>query len=184
MKNDEYKDLRRALAEGKTIQLNGTAINGGYGETWNDCSEENLFIYDISAYRVKPEKTQINYHGFKEGDLVTNKDFCEYTPFEIRSCDFTGVSAKKNQHWWDGVKSWKPEIGKPFWGKRFLGYETMYKYRVELFIIKKIHKDGTLTLISPLDKNVYSYLIEQTDVEEFYKNCKPFIGELPTGVEL
>lgn len=184
MKNDKYKELRRALAEGKTIQLNGTAINGGYGETWNDCSEENLFIYDISAYRVKPEKTQINYHGFKEGDLVTNKDFCEYTPFEIRSCDFTGVSAKKNQHWRDEVKSWKPEIGKPFWGKRFLGYETMYKYRVELFIIKKIHKDGTLTIISPLDKNVYSYWIEQTDVEEFYKNCKPFIGELPTGVEL
>ena len=183
MINDKYKELRRALAEGKIIQLNGTAINGGYGETWNDCSEENLFIYDISAYRVKPEKTQINYHGFKEGDLVTNKDFCEYTPFEIRSCDFRGVSAK-NQHWWDGVESWKPEIGKPFWGKRFLGYETMYKYRVELFIIKKIHKDGTLTLISPLDKNVYSYWIEPIDVEEFYKNCKPFIGELPTGVEL
>lgn len=38
MKNDKYKELRRALAEGKTIQLNGTAINGGYGETWNDCS--------------------------------------------------------------------------------------------------------------------------------------------------
>ena len=52
----KYKALREALSIGKTIQLNGTAVNGGYGETWNDCSEENLFIYDVSAYRIKPER--------------------------------------------------------------------------------------------------------------------------------
>lgn len=110
MKNDKYKELRRALAEGKTIQLNGTAINGGYGETWNDCSEENLFIYDISAYRVKPEKTQINYHGFKEGDLVTNKDFCEYEPFKLSTKHFKGVTAR-NQAWFNSLELWKPKIG-------------------------------------------------------------------------
>ena len=109
MKNDKYKDLRRALAKGKTIQLNGTAINGGYGETWNDCSEENLFIYDISAYRVKPEKTQINYHGFKENDLVVNKDFCEYKPFKLSNKHFKGVTAK-NQTWFDSLAHSKMKL--------------------------------------------------------------------------
>ena len=109
MKNDEYKELRRALAEGKTIQLNGTAINGGYGETWNDCSEENLFIYDISAYRVKPEKTQINYHGFKENDLVVNKDFCEYEPFKLSTKHFKGVTAR-NQAWFNSLEHSKKKL--------------------------------------------------------------------------
>ena len=109
MKNDKYKELRRALAEGKTIQLNGTAINGGYGETWNDCSEENLFIYDISAYRVKPEKTQINYHGFKEGDLVTNKDFCEYKPFKLSNKHLKSVTAR-NQTWFNSLEHSKMKL--------------------------------------------------------------------------
>lgn len=109
MKNDKYKDLRRALAEGKTIQLNGTAINGGYGETWNDCSEENLFIYDISAYRVKPEKTQINYHGFKENDLVVNKDFCEYEQFKLSNEHFKGVTAR-NQALFDSLEHSKMKL--------------------------------------------------------------------------
>ena len=109
MKNDKYKELRRALSEGKTIQLNGTAINGGYGETWNDCSEENLFIYDISAYRVKPEKTQINYHGFKIGDVVVNKDFCEYEPFVLANEHFRGVTAR-NQTWFDSLEYSKMKL--------------------------------------------------------------------------
>lgn len=64
--NDEYAEFRKALVEGKTIQLNGTAVNGGYGETWNDCNKENLFIYGITAYRIKPDEPK-----FKVGDFVT-----------------------------------------------------------------------------------------------------------------
>ena len=63
--NDSYSIYRKALAEGKTIQLNGTAVNGGYGETWNDCDKENLFIYGINAYRIKPDEPK-----FKVGDFV------------------------------------------------------------------------------------------------------------------
>ena len=106
---DEYKDLREAITKGKIIQLNGTAINGGYGETWNDCKQEDLFIYSASAYRVKPEKQKVQTN-FKIGDLVTNPDFCEYTPFKISNSDFKGVSAK-NQLWFNSLKLWKPKIG-------------------------------------------------------------------------
>ena len=63
--DDEYLPFRKALTEGKTIQLNGTAVNGGYGETWNDCAKENLFIYGINTYRIKPDEPK-----FKVGDFV------------------------------------------------------------------------------------------------------------------
>ena len=51
---DEYADLRKALRVGKIIQLNGSAVNGGYGETWNDCKQEDLFVWGRDAYRIKP----------------------------------------------------------------------------------------------------------------------------------
>ena len=63
-KEDEYKELRKALSKGKIIQLNGTAVNGGYGETWNDCKQDDLFIYDRSSYRVKPEAKPKQYLVF------------------------------------------------------------------------------------------------------------------------
>lgn len=60
-KEDEYKELRKAVAKGKIIQLKGTAVNGGYGETWNDCKQDDLFIYGRSSYRVKPETKPKQY---------------------------------------------------------------------------------------------------------------------------
>ena len=38
--------------------------------------------------------------NFKIGDLVTNPEFCEYTPFKLSNNDFNGVTAK-NQLWFD-----------------------------------------------------------------------------------
>ena len=102
MKNDEYKDLREALSKGKVIQLNGTAINGGYGETWNDCKQEDLFIFGRSAYRIKPEKQMITTK-FKIGDIVVNKQFCEYTPFVLANKHFKGVT-RRNQEWFDSLE--------------------------------------------------------------------------------
>lgn len=48
--------------------------------------------------------------NFKIGDLVTNPEFCEYTPFKLSNSDFKGVSAK-NQLWFNSLKLWKPKIG-------------------------------------------------------------------------
>lgn len=66
---DEYYDLREALAKGKIIQLNGTAVNGGYGETWNDCKQEDLFIFSRNAYRIKDKETYLTKYTSQPKDL-------------------------------------------------------------------------------------------------------------------
>lgn len=68
---DEYVDLRKALRVGKIIQLNGSAVNGGYGETWNDCKQEDLFVWGRDAYRIKPtEQKPKQYLCFVQGKAL------------------------------------------------------------------------------------------------------------------
>ena len=40
--------------------------------------------------------------NFKIGDLVTNPEFCEYTPFRLSNEHFKGVTAR-NQLWFDNL---------------------------------------------------------------------------------
>ena len=65
----KYKALREALSIGKTIQLNGTAVNGGYGETWNECKQEDLFIFSRNAYRIKDKETYLTKYTSQPKDL-------------------------------------------------------------------------------------------------------------------
>ena len=44
-------ELIEARKKGFKIELNGTAINGGYGETWNEYTNED-FLWDASVYRI------------------------------------------------------------------------------------------------------------------------------------
>ena len=44
-------ELIEARKNGFKIELNGTAINGGYGETWNEYTNED-FLWDASVYRI------------------------------------------------------------------------------------------------------------------------------------
>ena len=44
-------ELIEARKNGFKIELNGTAINGGYGETWNEYLDED-FNWDASVYRI------------------------------------------------------------------------------------------------------------------------------------
>ena len=68
---DEYADLRKALRVGKIIQLNGSAVNGGYGETWNDCKQEDLFVWGRDAYRIKPtEQKPKQYLCYVQGKAL------------------------------------------------------------------------------------------------------------------
>lgn len=78
------------------------------------------------------------------------------------------------------IEHWKPTEGELFWGTRTLHPDYPYEIRTELFQVKNIHVDGTLSLISPLDRNVYSLWIQPEDLQEFMKTAEPFIGELPT----
>lgn len=78
------------------------------------------------------------------------------------------------------LQHWRPKEGNLFWGPRKLMWDYMYKTRIELLQLKKIHSDGTYSLISPLDENVYSYYIDPSEIKGFLSQCEPFTGELPT----
>ncbi len=41
--------------------------------------------------------------NFKIGDIVVNKQFCEYTPFVLANKHFKGVT-RRNQEWFDSLE--------------------------------------------------------------------------------
>lgn len=92
--------------------------------------------------------------------------------------NYVGITSGENVHI-DDCEHWIPEENEVFWGVRELPFMFMYKERLELFVLYKIHDDGTLSLKSPLDRNVYSYYIEPEDVDRFLSKCAPFIGTMP-----
>ena len=47
--------------------------------------------------------------NFKIGDVVVNKYFCEYEPFELSNEDFKGITAK-NQKWFDSLEHSKMKL--------------------------------------------------------------------------
>ena len=46
---------------------------------------------------------------FKIGDVVVNKDFCEYEPFKLSNEHFKGVTAR-NQTWFDSLEHSKMKL--------------------------------------------------------------------------
>lgn len=124
--------------------------------------------------------------NFKVGDWVSH--FCEDTPMQITKVYNNGksnyrVDCGDVETWSYVLKLWQPKESELFWGYRELSSEYMYKSRIELFMLYKIHNDGTYSLKSPLDKNVYSYYIEHQNIEEFISKCEPFLGNLPSFVK-
>lgn len=47
--------------------------------------------------------------NFKVGDVVVNKDFCEYEPFILSDEHFKGVSAR-NKSWFDSLEHSKMKL--------------------------------------------------------------------------
>ena len=108
-----------------------------------------------------------------KGKVITKIEIDNVIP------NYVGITSGENIHI-DDCEPWFPEENELFWGIRKLPHIFMYKERVELFILHKKHDDGTLSLKSPLDKNLYSYYIEPDAVDEFLSKCAPFSNKLPT----
>ena len=64
--NDEYIELRKALAEGKTIQLNEAEKFSDPKRSWIDlsctCLGDSRLLFPVSYYRIKPESRFIKSH--------------------------------------------------------------------------------------------------------------------------
>lgn len=120
--------------------------------------------YDIRLLRIKPEEPK-----FKVGDWVRAPSGYIYQ-----------INETNILHGTKHFTPWQPKKDELFWGTRTVHLDYQYETRIELFQVKNVHADGTLSLISPLDKNVYSLWIQPEDLQEFMKAAEPFIGQLPT----
>ena len=164
--NDEYVEFRKALVEGKTIQLNGTAVNGGYGETWNDCNKENLFIYGITAYRIKPDEPK-----FKVGDFVRYIHANPPRALEINNINgnryyFTNSEMSCLEH---ELELWTPVKGEWCWFFNDDRIPTISQF---------VEVDDNITR-----KYFAVYPNRPKALGSWYKKCEPFLNSLPSHLK-
>lgn len=115
--NNSLEELIDAHSVGLTIELNGSAVNGGYGETWNKVENfDPTDLYDLDCYRVVYEtaswRKAIDYMD------IVNSELIGY-PVQFNEFDFNN----------DNSPDWKD------WDKSPL--HEPYKYRIGYEKVKK-----------------------------------------------
>lgn len=169
---DEYVEFRKALAEGKTIQI----INK-FNEEWMDL---NMVAFSGPAeyYRIKPEE-----HTFKVEDWVINTK----PPYNF------GMEPSApfciTQDWLDHIKEhgktiqgntritgdlenfipWQPKLGEWCW---------FHNGTVESLYFYKFHSIISEGYIADIPKD-----IEHVMTAQIFKYCEPFTGNLPTIIK-
>lgn len=114
--NDEYSIYRKALAEGKTIQiagLNPIAHPHAHKNTWEDM-QGTVFNKAIELYRIKPEEPK-----FKVGDWV--RDLISGKIHRVNNEDT--VNSKFSQ-----VIKWQPKEGEWCWFWNFNEMPTLEQF--------------------------------------------------------
>ncbi len=117
--NDEYVEFRKALAEGKTVQVNNL-----FNDAWTDIITPK-FTCRVEYYRIKPEEPQ-----FKVGDFVRNT-----SSDIIFKYDDTMLAPDSSC-----CIKWKPQAGELCW----FGSSGISNHAV-LSITKDLTQFGTLT---------------------------------------
>lgn len=92
VQNDEYAELRKAKADGKTIQFDDPMDE----QKWSDLLEPFEFLDDVNMFRIKPDEPE-----FKIGDWVYPPN--RNTPIQVKK-DMFGQS-------YTNWKIWKPQEG-------------------------------------------------------------------------
>lgn len=158
--DDEYVELRKALAEGKTIQYYVDGFTG-----WQDVNSiGNHCIIGKNNYRIKPDE-----HKFKEGDWVI---FNELVGFVYTICKDTlkicvhGNPAISGWYTADKLTPWKPKVGEYCW---FWNDGQAIPNLREFERVKGRYQVKDIGLLS--DFYGYAY-------------CEPFINDLPTKLKV
>ena len=152
--NDELVEIRKALAEGKTVQYNfgNHGINKkDFPNEWKDLDQSIGILADRTCpenYRIKPEEPK-----FKVGDWV--RDLRDNRVFQINSVNFNLKLSTKNTVY----VHWQPKKGEWCWF-----WDEWFK----------------TSLLLQFKNNVYQY--EAFNGLE-YEYCEPFLGELPTNLK-
>lgn len=118
--NDEYIELRKALAEGKTIQLNEAEKFSDPKRGWVDlsctCLGDSRLLFPVGYYRIKPEESK-----FKIGDFV--RDIISGKVSQVNNEDI--ANGKYSQ-----VTKWEPSPRELcwFWSGNKLEEATLSKF--------------------------------------------------------
>ena len=97
--NDSYSTYRKALAEGKIVEV-ATDYNDVDGYIWKSMEDEEFHHFSIDEIRIKPEEPK-----FKVGDWV--RDLRDNRVFQINSVNFNLKLSTTN-----GVYiHWQPKKG-------------------------------------------------------------------------
>lgn len=112
--NDEYSELRKALCDGKTIQ-----VYYKFNDTWNDTIKPE-FEGNVSNYRIKPEEPK-----FKIGDFVKNESIGLIKQYSLSDLEYDKTATNIN-NW---IK-WKPSHKELcwFWSGNKLEEATLSKF--------------------------------------------------------
>lgn len=148
--NDEYSIYRKALAEGKIIQ-----INNSNPETWIDIDTDKLANYNPSFLRIKPDEPK-----FKVGDFVTplnrNINYSVWQIDKVLSCNtlVSGSTMLDPRT----IQLWMPVKGEWCW-----------------FYDSKSNKCAVISQFKEKWKNKF-----RSTTDTHWQFCEPFLNSIPS----
>ena len=154
--NDEYSEFRKALAEGKIIQ-----INNSKPETWIDIDTDKLANYNPSFLRIKPDEPK-----FKVGDFVRYVHSTPAKALEINNINgnryyFTNSEMSCVEH---ELELWTPVKGEWCWF-----YDNPDSRHSHLAQFYDMHKSSANSVLTFMSGKVLAW---------YY--CEPFLNSLPS----
>ena len=154
--NDEYSEFRKALAEGKIIQ-----INNSKPENWIDIDTDKLANYNPSFLRIKPDEPK-----FKVGDFVR---YAYSTP--ARALEINNING--NRHYFTNSKMsclehelepWTPVKGEWCWF--YDNLDSKYSHLAQFYGMNISEDNSLSTFMSSI-------------ITKWYY-CEPFLNSLPS----
>ena len=98
--NDEYATYRKALAEGKIVEV-ATDYNDVDGYIWKSMEDKEFHYFSIDEIRIKPEEPQ-----FKAGNWVVHPD--ANAPWKLSQNSINHLDNSK-------LELWQPQLGEWCW---------------------------------------------------------------------
>ena len=160
--NDSYSTYRKALAEGKIVEV-ATDYNDVDGYIWKSMEDEEFHHFSIDEIRIKPEEPK-----FKVGDWVVNKTSKQRIVKKITSTHGDTVTVGDtevgiNVMLINDLELWQPKAGDWCW------FWDSDNFPPKLRQFKRL-----------ILSNRYKYESCQGLV---YLYCEPFLGQLPTTLK-
>ena len=159
--NDKYVELRKALAEGKTVEadVNYWSHPSTSVQNWKRCPQDSFHKYSLESLRIKPIE-------FKLGDWITNhgklvvcvtKTDTEFVYFKPINKDSEGsLYLLKDKQFSNNIELWQPKPNEWCW----------------FWDIPK-SKHASIAQFKELYKGKFK------SANFTWNFCAPFIGELP-----